>query len=53
MLLQECLLIFRLVAVRAAVLMWLAGADNFYRGALTSVDCQAEVMQLHDPGGGI
>jgi hypothetical protein len=51
--LQECLLIFRLVAVRAVVLMWLVGADNFYRGALTSVDCQAEVMQLHDPGGEI
>lgn len=53
MFLQECLLISRLVAVPAAVLIWLAGTDNFYPGALTSVDCQAEAMQLHDPGGEI
>ena len=45
---QECLLISRLVAVRAAVLIWLVGTDKFYPGALTWVDCQAEAMQLHD-----
>ena len=41
---------FRLVAVRAAVLIWLAGTDNFYPGALSWTDCQAEAMQLHDRG---
>jgi hypothetical protein len=47
---QECLLISRLVAVRAAVLIWLVGTDNFYPGALTWVDCQAEAVQLHGRG---